>query len=64
MPNFTDNKVDRAYENFMKQVPGFQRDPLETKTNQKDIQKKIKKGAVNTVARAPAARESSHTLPE
>jgi len=43
VPNFTDNKVDRAYENFMKQVPGFQRDPPEAKTIQKDIQKKLKK---------------------
>jgi len=43
VPKFTDNKIDRAYENFMKQIPGFQRDPPEAKTIQKDIQKKIKK---------------------
>jgi len=46
VPNFTDNKVDRAYENFMKQVPGFQRDPPEAKAIQKDIQKEIKKRSV------------------
>ncbi len=37
MPNFTENKTDRAYESFMKQVPGFSRDPPEAKTIQKDI---------------------------
>jgi hypothetical protein len=31
MPNFTDNKIDRAYESFMKQVPGFQRDLVKNK---------------------------------
>ena len=44
MPNFTDNKVDRAYESFMKQVPGFQRDPPEAKTIQRDSDKKKRKG--------------------
>ena len=47
MPNFTDNKVDRAYESFMKQVPGFQRDPPEAKTIQRDIDKKKRKGERN-----------------
>ena len=31
MPNFTDNKIDRAYESFMKQVPGLQRDLVKNK---------------------------------
>ncbi len=31
VPNFTESKTDRAYESFMKQVPGFQRDPPEAK---------------------------------
>lgn len=39
MPNFTSNKVDRAYENFMKQVPGFQRDPPEAKVIHRDMEK-------------------------
>jgi len=43
VPSFTDNKVDQAYENFMEQVLGFQRDPPEAKTIEKDIQKEIKK---------------------
>lgn len=43
MPNFTDNKVDRAYENFMKQVPGFQRDPPEAEVINRDMKKNQKK---------------------
>ena len=43
MPNFTDNKVDRAYESFMKQVPGFQRDPPEAKVIQNDLEKRKRK---------------------
>ncbi len=37
MPNFTESKTDRAYENFMKQVPNFSRDPPEAETIQKDL---------------------------
>ena len=29
MPKFTESKTDRAYESFMQQIPGFQRDPPE-----------------------------------
>ena len=47
MPNFTSNKVDRAYESFMKQVPGFQRDPPEAETIQKDIERNRKKKGEN-----------------
>ncbi len=46
VPNFTDRKVDRAYENFMKQIPGFRRDPPEAKVIQKDLEKNAKKGAL------------------
>ncbi|WP_322169184.1 hypothetical protein [Acutalibacter caecimuris] len=34
MPKFTESKTDRAYESFMQQIPGFQRDP-EKKQRQK-----------------------------
>lgn len=44
MPTFTEKKADRAYESFMKQVPGFSRDPPECKIIQKDINSK-KEGA-------------------
>ena len=44
MPNFTESKIDRAYESFMKQVPGFQRDPPEAETIRKDMERKEKKG--------------------
>jgi hypothetical protein len=47
VPNFTSNKVDRAYESFMKQVPGFQRDPPEAKVIQHDLDKDKRKGAQN-----------------
>ena len=40
MPNFTGRKTDRAYESFMKQVPGFQRDPPEAKEIQQDMERK------------------------
>lgn len=40
MPNFTENKTDRAYESFMKQVPGFQRDPPEAREIQRDLERK------------------------
>ncbi len=43
MPNFTDSKTDRAYESFMKQVPGFQRDPPEAETIRKDMERNNKK---------------------
>lgn len=43
MPNFTENKVDRAYESFMKQVPGFQRDPPEAREIQRDLERKQRK---------------------
>lgn len=36
MPTFTENKPGRAYEPFMKQIPGFQRDPPEAETIRKD----------------------------
>ncbi|MCI9193606.1 MAG: hypothetical protein HFE92_09495 [Acutalibacter muris] len=42
MPNFTESKTDRAYESFMKQVPGFSRDPPESEIIQKDINRKVK----------------------
>jgi len=41
---FTNNVIDRAYENFMKQIPGFHREPAEAKVIQKDIEKKKQKG--------------------
>ena len=47
VPNFTSNKIDRAYESFMKQVPGFQRDPPEAKVIQRDLDKDKRKGAQN-----------------
>lgn len=40
MPNFTENKTDRSYESFMKQIPGFQRDPPEAKEIQQDLERK------------------------
>ncbi len=40
MPNFTENKTDRAYESFMKQVPGFQRDSPEAREIQRDLERK------------------------
>ena len=43
MPNFTSSKTDRAYESFMKQVPGFQRDPPEAETIRKDMERNNKK---------------------
>ena len=46
MPKFTESKTDRAYESFMQQIPGFQRDPPEAGIIQKDMkQKKQQKGA-------------------
>lgn len=39
MPSFTNNVIDQAYEKFMKQIPGFQREPTEAETIQKDIDK-------------------------
>ena len=47
VPNFTSDKIGRAYESFMKQVPGFQRDPPEAKTIQKDMERNRKKKGVN-----------------
>lgn len=45
MPNFTESKTDRAYESFMKQVPGSQREPSEAEIIRKDMeQNKKKKG--------------------
>ncbi|WP_304431767.1 hypothetical protein [Acutalibacter muris] len=43
MPNFTESKTDRAYESFMKQVPGFQRDPPEAEIIRKDMEHNKKK---------------------
>ena len=43
VPNFTENKIDRAYESFMKQVPGFQRDPPEAEIIRKDMERNNKK---------------------
>ncbi|MEY8312746.1 hypothetical protein AALA61_12310 [Oscillospiraceae bacterium 42-9] len=40
MPKFTESKTDRAYESFMQQIPGFQRDPPEAETIQRDLEKK------------------------
>ena len=48
MPNFTESKIDRAYESFMKQVPGFQRDPPEAETIQRDMEQKEKKNGACT----------------
>lgn len=39
MPSFTNTVIDQAYENFMKQVPGFHREPAEANIIQKDIEK-------------------------
>lgn len=47
MPNFTDSRIDRAYESFMKQVPGFHRDPPEAERIQRDLVKEKRKGAKN-----------------
>ncbi|WP_166544370.1 hypothetical protein [Acutalibacter sp. 1XD8-36] len=47
MPNFTESKIDRAYESFMKQVPGFQRDPPEASIIQRDLDKNDQKGDRN-----------------
>ena len=44
MPRFTNNVIDQAYENFMKQVPGFHREPDEAKTIQRDMERDKKKG--------------------
>lgn len=44
MPNFTSSKTDRAYESFMKQVPGFRRDPPEAKLIQRDLDKDKQEG--------------------
>lgn len=38
MLNFTNNVINQAYENFMKQIPGFHREPAEAKVIQKDIE--------------------------
>ena len=35
MPNFTNNKINQAYESFMQQVPGFHRDPPEARSSRK-----------------------------
>jgi hypothetical protein len=43
VPNFTESKTDRAYESFMKQVPGFQRDPPEAEIIRKDMERNKKK---------------------
>ena len=40
MPNFTESITDRAYESFMKQIPGFQREPPEAKEIQQDLERK------------------------
>ena len=42
MPNFTNNKIDQAYESFMQQVPGFHRNPPEAEVIQKDLDKSAK----------------------
>ena len=42
MPNFTNNKIDQAYESFMQQVPGFHRDPPEAEVIQKNLDKSTK----------------------
>ena len=44
VPRFTNNVIDQAYENFMKQVPGFHREPDEARTIQKDMERDKKKG--------------------
>ncbi len=49
VPNFTSSKTDRAYESFMKQVPGFQRDPPEAEVIQRDLSKNKQKGKPNDV---------------
>ena len=48
MPSFTKSRTDRAYESFMKQVPGFHRDPPEAEIIQRDLEqrKRRRKGAV------------------
>ena len=43
MPTFTEKKIDRAYESFMKQVPGFRRDSPEGKEIQQDLERKQRK---------------------
>ena len=44
MSGFTNSVIDRAYENFMKQVPGFHRETAEAKVIQRDIEKEKQKG--------------------
>ena len=44
VPRFTNNVIDQAYENFMKQIPGFHREPDEARTIQKDMERDKKKG--------------------
>lgn len=43
--NFTNNVIDQAYENFMKQIPGFHREPDEAEVIQKDIEKQKGRGS-------------------
>ncbi len=47
MPKFTESKTDRAYESFMKQIPGFQHDPPETETIRKDMEQNKKQKEVH-----------------
>lgn len=44
VPRFTNNVIDQAYENFMKQIPGFHQEPDEAKTIQRDMERDKKKG--------------------
>ena len=61
MPKFTERKTDRAYESFMQQIPGFQRDPPEAGIIQKDMkQKKQQKGA----GKPTAIRRQFHGYPK
>lgn len=56
MPNFTDNKTDRAYESFMKQIPGFQRDPPEAREIQRNLERKQRKDRERNLDRALASQ--------
>ena len=50
VPNFTENKTDRAYDSFMRHIPTFSRDPPEAETIQKGL---------NNSQKQPANRKSS-----
>ena len=44
VPSFTNNVIDQAYEKFMKQIPGFQRELAEAETIRRDMERDKQKG--------------------